>query len=88
MDFSLNEVVTQGQFNSHSFEALEEMRAKNDEWSGFVFLSLPAISDDGAEAIIYRTSICGGLRGGGSIIYLKRIESVWVVKHWHPLYVA
>lgn len=49
------------------------------EATGWTSVSLPGYSPDGEIAIVYMAHYCGSLCGGGTYLYLRRINGQWKV---------
>lgn len=55
---------------------------------GWMTLSLPGYSPDGAIALVYVARYCGSLCGGGSYVYLRRTDGGWKVLFSFPTWVS
>ena len=81
--------ATLGQPTKISPEALPpEAHTRDDRDSTGIVLSVSpvAYTTDSAQALVYIEVHCGGLCGGADIIYLRKIDSAWVIAGTFPLW--
>jgi hypothetical protein len=88
VDFSPNATIQLELFEKLSLEEIESERTASPARFGYVLLSMPAVSDDGLDAVVYRALVCGGNCGEAHILHLRLIDGQWTIKHVRRLYVA